>query len=109
GPDPGNPILGVELLGRFGMVVFEKRATKLETKPPSGKKLKLRKSAWPVAVTSLSFTVGKGGVGKTTTTAALAFHTRDAQPNEQVTVCSTDPAPSLDDIFQKAIGDKRVS
>ncbi|HEV3315822.1 MAG TPA: ArsA family ATPase [Candidatus Angelobacter sp.] len=109
GPDPGNPILGAELLGRFGAVVFDKRAVKLERKPPSGKKLQLKKSAWPVAVTSLSFTVGKGGVGKTTITAALAFHTRDAQPNEQVTVCSTDPAPSLDDVFQKAIGDKRVS
>ncbi|HXB19866.1 MAG TPA: ArsA family ATPase [Candidatus Solibacter sp.] len=109
GPDPGNPILGVELLGRFGAVVFDKRAAKLEMKPPSGKKLKVKKSAWPVAGTPLSFTVGKGGVGKTTTTAALAFHARDSHPNTRVTVCSTDPAPSLDDIFQTPIGDKRVS
>ena len=109
GPDPGNPLLGVELLRRFGAVVFDKRAAKLEMKAPAGKKLKVKKSAWPVASTPLSFTVGKGGVGKTTTTAALAFHARGAHPNTRVTVCSTDPAPSLDDIFQKPIGDKRVS
>jgi len=109
GLDPGNPILGVELLGRFGAAVFEKREAKLEIKPPSCKKLRIRRISWPVALTPLSFTVGKGGVGKTTTTAALAFHARSAQPDEQVTVCSTDPAPSLDDVFQKPIGDNRVS
>jgi arsenite-transporting ATPase len=109
GPDPGNPILGVELLRRFGAVVFSRRAAKLEAKAPSVKNLKLSESAWPVASTPLSFTVGKGGVGKTTTTAALAFHARDAHPNIRITVCSTDPAPSLDDIFQKQIGDQRVS
>jgi arsenite-transporting ATPase len=58
----------------------------------------------------LSFTVGKGGVGKTTITAALGFVTRESSNKEDaVTVCSTDPAPSLDDVFQKEIGDRRVS
>src|SRR6185437_13892781 len=58
--------------------------------------------------TQLSFTLGKGGVGKTTVTAALAFHSRSLNKNVHVTVCSTDPAPSLDDIFQKDIGDQMV-
>src|SRR5436309_1171121 len=110
GPDPGNPVLGVELLRRFGACIFEKRAARLEMKAPvqAAGKLKLHKTGWPVAGVPLSFTVGKGGVGKTTTTAALAFHLRTSQPKIAVTVCSTYPAPSLDDIFQKPIDDQRV-
>jgi arsenite-transporting ATPase len=111
GPDPGNPILGVELLRRFGAVVFERRTAKLEKKAPSlaGKKPELKKTDWPVADVPLSFTVGKGGVGKTTTTAALAFQARSVERQTPVTVCSTDPAPSLDDIFQRPIGDQWTS
>jgi arsenite-transporting ATPase len=70
--------------------------------------LKFAKTQWPVAETRLSFTLGKGGVGKTTITAALAFHSRSLNKDVHVTVCSTDPAPSLDDIFQKKIGDQIV-
>ena len=113
GPDPGNPLLGVELLRRFGAAVFEDRPVKdrpvkLEARLPAVAKsaFKLKKQDWPVPEVPLSFTVGKGGVGKTTTTAALAFHARATQPRIKVTVCSTDPAPSLDDIFQKPIGDQ---
>ena len=111
GPDPGNPILGVEPLRRFGSVVFENRSLSLASKPRSPAKAvpKMTKTHWPVAETQLSFTVGKGGVGKTTATAALAFHLRAAEPETSVTVCSTDPAPSLDDIFQKPVGDHRTS
>jgi arsenite-transporting ATPase len=111
GPDPGNPILGVKLLRRFGAAVFENRPARLEINPPRRGKngLKLKKQDWPVVNLPLSFTVGKGGVGKTTTTAALAFRARIAQPTTRVTVCSTDPAPSLNDIFQKAVGDQGLS
>lgn len=111
GPDPGNPILGLEMLRRFGARVFDARKVRLEAKPPaqSAGKLKLEPCPWPVAEMPLSFTIGKGGVGKTTTTAALAFHTRQEQPEATVTVCSTDPAPSLDDIFQKRIGNQQVA
>ncbi|HWX53549.1 MAG TPA: ArsA family ATPase [Verrucomicrobiae bacterium] len=127
GPDPGNPILGIALLKTFGDVVFAaKKAASAQQSALSqtpGKayrgfaqmrpdacstKIKLQQMEWPRVSTPLSFTVGKGGVGKTTVTAALAFHARLAQ-KVPVTVCSTDPAPSLDDIFQKPIGDQRVS
>src|SRR5258708_37155529 len=108
-PDPGNPILGIPLLKNFGDVVFARKRPKLKQKPPAvAAKLKFTKTKWPAVSAPLSLTVGKGGVGKTTTTAALAFHTRVSR-KVPVTVCSTDPAPSLDDIFQKAIGDTRVS
>lgn len=109
GPDPGNPLLGSELLRRFGEVVFAGASRRLEAKPPASGPIKSRKIIWPVSNSPLSFTVGKGGVGKTTITAALAFHTRAADNQTQVTVCSTDPAPSLDDVFGEKIGDKAIS
>jgi len=111
GPDPGNPLLGGNLLQRFGGVVFAGAQANLAAPPPKALKRKLNfaKAPWPMAKTRLSFTLGKGGVGKTTITAALAFHARSLHPDVHVTVCSTDPAPSLDDVFQKKVEDKLVS
>ncbi|HEV8181500.1 MAG TPA: ArsA family ATPase, partial [Candidatus Angelobacter sp.] len=88
-----------------------KGRSNLAAPPPrsSKHKLKFAKTQWPVAKTRLSFTLGKGGVGKTTITAALAFHSRSLHKDVHVTVCSTDPAPSLDDVFQQKIEDKPVS
>ena len=45
---------------------------------------------------------GKGGVGKTTCSAALALHF--ASRGEKTLLISSDPAPSLSDIFEKEIG-----
>lgn len=110
GPDPGNPLLGARQLQRFGDTVFGDGRANLTSPPkPSKDKLKFAKTQWPVAKTRLSFTLGKGGVGKTTITAALAFHLRALHKDVHVSVCSTDPAPSLDDVFQKKIEDKLVS
>ena len=112
GPDPGNPLLGTAQLQKFGDTVFAGRKSNLSALAPKAedpkRKLKFIKSKWPAAETRLSFTLGKGGVGKTTITAALAFHLRALHKNTHVTVCSTDPAPSLDDVFQKNIEDKVV-
>ena len=106
GPDPGNPLLGPELLRRFGATVFTHARRDLRKKPPRNTALEYEKAVWPAATVPLSFTVGKGGVGKTTITAALAFHTRQSGTKPQVMVCSTDPAPSLDDVFRQEIGDE---
>ena len=46
---------------------------------------------------------GKGGVGKTTMTAATAVVAADA--GSRVLVVSTDPASNLDDVFDANIGD----
>ena len=51
----------------------------------------------------LIFVGGKGGVGKTTTAAALALAA--AERGRTCLVVSTDPAHSLGDIFGRAIGD----
>jgi arsenite/tail-anchored protein-transporting ATPase len=111
GIDPGNPLLGAHQLQRFGDTVFAGGQGSLVAPPPKAAKTKLKftKTKWPAAKTRLSFTLGKGGVGKTTVTAALAFHSRSLNKDVHVTVCSTDPAPSLDDVFQKDIGDQMVS
>ncbi|MGH9567027.1 MAG: ArsA family ATPase, partial [Candidatus Angelobacter sp.] len=101
------PVLSVEFLSRFGKTVFQGKSAKLERKPPRAGKLEMRKASWPVAGSQLLFTIGKGGVGKTTTTAGLAFRGRATQKNVPVNVCSTDPAPSLDDVFQQEIGNRR--
>jgi arsenite-transporting ATPase len=111
GIDPGNPLLGARQLQRFGDAIFTGARANLAAPPPKASKRKLRfaKTKWPTAKTRLSFTLGKGGVGKTTVTAALSFHERSLNKDVHVTICSTDPAPSLDDIFQKPIGDQMVS
>lgn len=111
GPDPGNPLLGAIQLAKFGGAIFANKKANLAAPAPKAAKAKLKftKAHWPTAATRLSFTLGKGGVGKTTVTAALAFHLRAAHKQTHATVCSTDPAPSLDDVFQKRIEDKPVS
>jgi arsenite-transporting ATPase len=54
-------------------------------------------------------TIGKGGVGKTAISAGLSLVSRQDDPDTPLTICSTDPAPSLDDVFRQRIGDRAVS
>jgi arsenite-transporting ATPase len=54
---------------------------------------------------SLLFFGGKGGVGKTTVSAATALWLAQADPERRVLLLSTDPAHSLGDVFQARIGD----
>ena len=49
---------------------------------------------------------GKGGVGKTTCASAIAFHL--ATRGTKVLLVSSDPAPSLSDIYEKDIGDRET-
>lgn len=106
GEDPGQPILGAKSLLAFGESVFAHKPLRLAAAPPKAAAVNFTKAEWPALATQLSFTVGKGGVGKTTTSASLAFaHHRD-NPAVTVIVCSTDPAPSLDDVFETDIGNQ---
>jgi len=106
--DPGCPILGVGPLRVFGVHIFERipLVRSAITKSPKGAKFRLVPAKWPELQTPLTLTVGKGGVGKTTISAALAFHHRKIARSETVTTCSVDPAPSLDDVFATKIGNE---
>ncbi len=59
-------------------------------------------TAEPVALrsTRLMFVAGKGGVGKTTTSASIALQLARKHPDEAYTVISVDPAHSLRDVFE---------
>ncbi len=51
---------------------------------------------------------GKGGVGKTTCSAAVAIRLADASPSRRVLLLSTDPAHSLGDVLNATLGDKET-
>jgi arsenite-transporting ATPase len=105
--DSGAPILGCDQLLCFAQHVFAGKKLPRGIAPKSvPAKLKLKNVSWPVLRTPLSFSIGKGGVGKTTVSAALAVHQRSADRDHPVAICSTDPAPSLDDIFQADVNDR---
>ena len=50
---------------------------------------------------------GKGGVGKTTCAAAIATHM--AAAGRETLILSSDPAPSLSDIFEQTVGPRETS
>lgn len=58
----------------------------------------------PIGKRRLLFVGGKGGVGKTTTAAAVAI--KLAETGGRTLVVSTDPAHSLGDLFDRNIGDE---
>ena len=107
GEDPGSPILGTKPLQEFAEHVFSGKHLDGAPAPPKSKQPKFPMTAakWPILSAPLSFVVGKGGVGKTTISAALGFCSRQTSAM-RVEICSVDPAPSLDDIFQTPVGDR---
>lgn len=106
GDDPGCPLLGIEALRAFGSHIFEhkKLPSPVITRPSNQRSPKLSPAEWPKLVSPLTLTLGKGGVGKTTISAALAFHHRREAKHDDVSICSIDPAPSLDDVFGSDVG-----
>lgn len=107
--DNGGPVLGVAALRAMAAHVFDRKKLNVRRAPGRVPNLKFQPASWPELAVPLSLTVGKGGVGKTTISAGLAVHHRDEHPRSTLTICSTDPAPSLDDIFQQPVGDEPVA
>lgn len=104
--NPGAPILGAKHLQKFAAHVFGGKPLNWSVPvPPPKREFALGPATWPKLSQPLSFVVGKGGVGKTTISAGLGYLTR-LRMKAPVAICSVDPAPSLDDIFQTAIGDE---
>lgn len=106
GEDPGGPLIGMENLRAFGKHAFQRRSLTLKPLPTtSAQAVKFAAAEWPIGKTELVFTLGKGGVGKTTVSAGLAYARRQRNKSEKLLICSTDPAPSLDDVFAQPVGD----
>jgi len=65
-----------------------------------------RSSGLPALSPDLEFILfgGKGGVGKTTLAASAALHLARTFPDKNILIFSTDPAHSLSDAFDQAIG-----
>jgi arsenite/tail-anchored protein-transporting ATPase len=102
--DSGDPVLGIDALLGFAKHVFEgTRLRHPRGKPRPHRTLAMEAVDWPTLDVPLTLTVGKGGVGKTTISAGLAFHSRRHEPSPAITICSIDPAPSLDDVFQSDV------
>ncbi|MBV9183217.1 MAG: ArsA family ATPase [Acidobacteria bacterium] len=104
--DPGAPIVGTKQLAKFAAHVFRGKPLNWRVAEPLGSAgLAFRRASWPKLIAPLSLVVGKGGVGKTTISAALGYRTRRST-KAQVIICSVDPAPSLDDIFKTSVGNE---
>jgi arsenite/tail-anchored protein-transporting ATPase len=104
GEDPGSPILGGENLNVFGKHVFLGKSLPLKVLTPHSAPIRFSPTYWPTLQTPLAMVLGKGGVGKTTVSAGLGFCTR-TRLHAPVEICSVDPAPSLDDVFETQVGD----
>lgn len=104
--DAGAPVMGSRLRA-FGEHIFAGKSFTWKAAPPKPRprEVRLSRVAWPILNRPLSMVLGKGGVGKTTISAALGFSSR-LLGREAVDICSVDPAPSLDDIFQTDIADQ---
>jgi arsenite-transporting ATPase len=105
GEDVGNPIMGAGALVKFGEHVFGGKKAFASAAPPVVKFPPVKPMPWPQIDAPLIFTLGKGGVGKTTVSAAIGFSQRKISKKD-VIVCSTDPAPSLDDVFQQQVNSR---
>src|SRR5438552_8795687 len=100
------PVMGAAELARFGAHIFEQKVFDGSRRfPPEAEAPRLQTESWQALEARLNLTLVKGSVGKTTVSAGLAFRQRALARKTSIAVCSTDPAPSLDDIFQKPIGD----
>ena len=104
--DAGAPVMETELRA-FGDHIFAGKSFSSNAALPNPKprEVRLSRVEWPILDRPLSMVLGKGGVGKTTISAALGFSTR-LRRRAAVDICSVDPAPSLDDIFQSDISDE---
>ena len=108
--DHGGPVMGARQLLPFGVHAFAGKPLRVAATPPViARAVELAPAEWPSLRTRVTWTTGKGGVGKTTISAALAVHQRRLQPSQPLTICSTDPAPSLDDVFQADVGNRPIS
>lgn len=114
----GVPIYPQEVRGRQALGSFWEKAFPLEVPtaetPPilpgiSSSPPRVEAPAkLPSPETRLLLFAGKGGVGKTTLATASALRLARSRPGKEVLLFSTDPAHSLSDCLEMAVGPKPV-
>jgi arsenite-transporting ATPase len=100
-----NEIRGVEALKKFGEQIWigNRVAHPNVAKSARAQKYQTREG-FSFDERRIWIFGGKGGVGKTTSAAALALSLAKRDPNKRVLVFSTDPAHSLSDSFNETVG-----
>jgi arsenite-transporting ATPase len=100
----GRMLAGAPIQLRMPRSVTRRSERAVIPKPTSGRRLNVPRRFR----SRLIFVGGKGGVGKTTVAAALAVELAEAARDRTILLLSTDPAPSLADVFGRRIGDDAV-
>jgi arsenite-transporting ATPase len=89
-----------------GELTWDESGTGSELQGGAGTRLVERAARLPSAQTELLLFAGKGGVGKTTLACATALRMAREFPGKEILLFSTDPAHSLADCLNVAVGRK---
>lgn len=104
---PPATLADIEALFARGASTPERAARRAPPYEPSrGAAGRLRMQSLEEVLRPLTIVAGKGGVGKTTVACALAVG--PAQASSPVLIVSSDPAPSVTDVLEQAVGDEVV-
>ena len=109
-PQLPHEVRGQQSLMEYARIIFEgeRYLAPASVKPSSPSIIAEKKKAPKLQLQERSFIIfgGKGGVGKSVIAAASAVHLARTNPAKKVLIFSTDPAHSLSDAFNTAIGNK---
>jgi len=101
-------VKGVERLWNYAKVMLGKEVPKPVIHEVAAATA-IKQSQWhDLDQTELILFGGKGGVGKTTSSAAAALYLSSLDEEKKTLIFSTDPAHSLGDSFDQEIGDKLI-
>jgi arsenite-transporting ATPase len=105
-PQLAGEIRGLDKLRAFGGTLWSGKAVIVEERDPRSSTVNIQapRTPFPSTLRSVFVIGGKGGVGKTTTAAALALSLTKAHPHRRFLIVSTDPAHSLSDSVGEHIG-----
>lgn len=101
-----HEVKGIERLKTYAQVMLKQEVPEVVIHEVA-EATAIKQSHWhDLAQVELILFGGKGGVGKTTSAAAIALYLTSLDKEKKTLVFSTDPAHSLGDSFDQEIGDK---